>query len=78
MRLPVPGSASFWRDRGERGAGAYADQNALLAGGAAGHLLGVGRIDLDDAVEQVDVQDGGDEAGADPLDRVRAGLRHRR
>src|SRR3546814_14029941 len=52
----------------------YAHQHAFLPRGAAGKLLGVGRIDLDHAVQQLRVQVRRDEARADALDRVRAGL----
>src|ERR1043165_4910957 len=61
------------RDGGEGGARADADQYALLAGGAAGKVLGVVRLDLDDSVQQTHVHDAGDEAGAYALNRMRAG-----
>src|SRR3954465_437061 len=61
-------------DRRQARARADADQHAFLARRPPRHLLGVGRIDQDDPVDRVGVEIGGNEAGADALDRVRAGL----
>ena len=55
------------------GAGGDADQDAFLFGQAAGHGEGVVVGDLDDLVDEVGVEDFGDEAGAEAGDLVRAG-----
>ena len=61
-------------DRVERRARADADQHAFLAGGAAAISLASAGSTWIDAVEAAGVHDRRDEAGADALDRVRAGL----
>jgi hypothetical protein len=75
-RIRGPGRqlAQLLADRGQAGPRADADQHALLAGGAAGHLLGILGLDGDHAVEHVRVQIVGDEAGGQALDRVRTRL----
>ena len=62
------------RNRGQRRPTRYADQNALFAGDAARHLLGVFGLDLDRAIDRLGVEIGRNEACTDALDRVRGGL----
>src|SRR5690349_6822019 len=59
---------------GDRGAGADADEQALLRGGAARPLHGGLGVDVDDLVVDLGVEDLGDEVGAEALDLVRTGL----
>jgi hypothetical protein len=58
-------------DSGARG---DANEDAFLFGEAAGHGEGFIVGDLNDLVDELGVEDLGDEAGADALDLVRAGL----
>src|SRR3546814_13208520 len=64
-------------DRAERRARRDADQHAFVGPGAKCPVLGVGGLDLANAVEQVGMEVARDESGAEALARVRFGLASR-
>src|SRR5207302_5228554 len=58
------------RDTRERGAGGNADQQSFLARGTTRHLFRLVRVDVDDTIEDLSIEDARDEVGAQTLDRV--------
>src|SRR5262249_37350712 len=68
----VVGPLRHLHGRVHRGPAADAAEDTLLARQPAGHLEGRVVVHLDDLVHDPQVEDTGDEAGADALDLVRA------